>query len=104
MPRRTKPLGYERWTWAEINAGRRMNKAEKRWNRVAKNLDWDQRPDGTYQAPPQAVPYLVVITGLMLVLGFLAPNGMQAGKGADAAAATIVLLMIMVAIILLVVF
>jgi hypothetical protein len=38
MPRRRKPLGYEKWTWAEIQAGRRMTKEEKRWRRMSKKV------------------------------------------------------------------
>ena len=46
MPRRRKPPGYERWTWAEINADRRMSKSEKRWRRVAKERgEWVKRWD-----------------------------------------------------------
>src|SRR3954466_7756369 len=102
MPRRRKPPGYERWTWAEINAGRRMSKSEKRWRRVAKELNWDQRSDGSSEAPANAVPFLVVIMGLMIFLGILAPHGVNNAKGDEGALAVLVFLMMIVAAILLV--
>lgn len=101
MPRRRKPPGYGRWTWAEINAGRRMSKSEKRWNRMARDLNWDQRSDGTYQAPAQAVPLLVISLVLMFALAVLAPNGVHNTKGDAGAAATIVFLLLAVAMLLL---
>ncbi len=85
MPRRRKPAGLEKWTWAEINAGRKMSKAEKRWNRIGRDLNWDRRPDGSHQAPPQAVPILVIMLGLMLALAVVAPKGV-ANTGGDAGA------------------
>ncbi len=39
MPRRQKPPGREKWTWDEINAGRKMSKGEKRSRRLA-NQSW----------------------------------------------------------------
>ena len=105
MPRQRKPPGYERWTWAEINAGRRMNKSEKRWRRVAKELNWDQRPDGNYVAPPHAQPILFIIIALMVVLGVLAPNGldnMSGASGGVVVAALIVFLLLAGAMLLLV--
>jgi hypothetical protein len=40
MPRRPKPPGYEKWTWAEINAGRKMSRGERsaahRWQEISK--------------------------------------------------------------------
>jgi hypothetical protein len=81
-----------------------MSKTEKRWNRVAKSLNWDQRPDGTYQAPPNAVPFLVLIVALMVAFCILTPNGKQNVEVGNFVAALIVLLMLPFAMALLVTF
>ena len=103
MPRQRKPVGYERWTWAEIHAGRRMSRAEKRWNRIGNNLDWQRRPDGSYQAPPEAAPVLVVILGLMMLLGILAPNGLEHTHGDAGLLALVVFFLLIGAMLLLLV-
>ncbi|AGA29240.1 tellurite resistance TerB family protein [Singulisphaera acidiphila] len=58
--RRQKPPGYEKWTWVEIEAGRRMSKQEKRLRRIAKSLNAHQRqldvPNVPFRAPPPVVP------------------------------------------------
>lgn len=51
MPRRQKPPGYEKWTWDEIHAGRRMSKAEKRTRRMAMHLGASKGEDGRIEPP-----------------------------------------------------
>jgi hypothetical protein len=102
MPRRRKPAGLEKWTWVEINAGRRMSKAEKRWNRTAKDLNWDQRSDGSYQAPPQAVPILIIMAVLMFALVIVAPNGVAHTNGDAGAIGALIFVVIAVMGVLLV--
>jgi hypothetical protein len=41
----------EKWTWDEINMGRRMSKAEKRGRRLAVSMGASKRADGTIQPP-----------------------------------------------------
>ncbi len=102
MPRRRKPPGYEKWTWNEINAGRKMSKAEKRWNRIGKELNWEQRPNGSHQAPAQAVPILVVLGILMFALMIIAPAGLANTSGEAGAIGALVFLGILVMGVLLV--
>jgi hypothetical protein len=72
MPRRQKPPGYEKWTWDEINAGRRMSKAEKRTRRMAVAFGATKMPDGRIQPPPVAEnPVYYLVFGGLLVLCFL---------------------------------
>jgi hypothetical protein len=92
MARRRKPVGFEKWTWNEINAGRKMSKAEKRWNRIGNDLNWDKRPDGSYQAPTHAIPILVVMAILMFGLMIVAPNGIAYAKGDAGAVGTLLFL------------
>ena len=73
MPRRQKPPGYEKWTWDEIKAGRKMSKAEKRGRRVAIAFGATKLPDGRIQPPPAADNPLYYVTfGGLLVLFLLA--------------------------------
>jgi hypothetical protein len=51
MPRRQKPSGKEKWTWDEINAGRKMSKTDKRWRRLAVSLGATKEPDGRIRPP-----------------------------------------------------
>ena len=94
MPRRQKPAGYEKWTWAEIDAGRRFSKSEKRWNRAAKDMCWSQRDNGSYEAPAAAKPLLIVIVILMVGLTVVAPKGLANTKGEAGAAGTLIFLAI----------
>ncbi len=68
MARRIKPPGYEKWTWDEINAGRKMSKSEKRTRRLAFAFGGTKRTDGSIQPPPFAdnPMYWVVFIGLTL--------------------------------------
>ena len=70
--RRVKPPGYERWTWAEIDAGRRMSRSEKRWNRAFKGMGWERNSNGSYTPPnPAAATIAVLMFLLMAVVGFM---------------------------------
>jgi len=51
MPRRQKPPGLEKWTWAEIRAGRKMSKGEKRMRRIAKSFGGVEDKQGNIRAP-----------------------------------------------------
>ncbi len=69
MPRPKKPPGQEKWTWDEINAGRKMSKTEKRGRRLAVALGATKAPDGRIQPPrvednPQ---YYAVFIGLLIL-------------------------------------
>jgi hypothetical protein len=72
MPRRVKPPGKERWTWAEIDAGRRLSKSEKRWRRMGKDFGWAKQPDGSYRAPTEAQPFVLLLGLAMLAMGVCA--------------------------------
>jgi hypothetical protein len=100
MPRRKKPPGYERWTWAEIEAGRRFSKSEKRWKRFAKNSSWKQRSDGSYAAPAHTQPILFLIVLLMLLLAAVAPKGLEHANG-EAAIACMLILFALIALMVL---
>lgn len=41
-PRRKKPPGMQRWTWEEINLGRKLSRTERRYRRVQKTFGLDQ--------------------------------------------------------------
>ena len=51
MPRRQKPPGQEKWTWDEINAGRKMFKTEKRYRKTAVVLGATKSEGGRIQPP-----------------------------------------------------
>jgi hypothetical protein len=51
MPRKQKPPGKEKWTWDEINQGRKMSKTEKRYRRLAVNLGATKHDDGRIEPP-----------------------------------------------------
>jgi hypothetical protein len=68
MPRRQKPPGYEKWTWDEINACRKISKGEKRSRRLAVSLGATKSDRGQIQ-PPAFVDnpmYYVDFIGLIL--------------------------------------
>lgn len=104
MPRRRKPPGYEKWTWAEINAGRRMSKTEKRWNRAFKSMNWEQRPNGTYAAPRHARPFIALILILLFVLAVAAPNGLDNAHGGAGLIAALAFLLLIPAFLMLAIF
>lgn len=91
MPRRRKPAGYEKWTWAEIEAGHRFSKAQKRWNHAAKKSGWEQRPDGSYVMPAVLVPLFVVMLIAMIAIGAVAPKGIAYTKGDNGAIGAMIL-------------
>jgi hypothetical protein len=67
MARRTKPLGLEKWTWAEIDRGQRWTRLERKWRKRGRECGWVQRSDGTYEMPAGAA--LVYIgTGVVLLI------------------------------------
>jgi hypothetical protein len=84
MPRRQKPAGKEKWTWDEINAGRRMSKSEKRYRRMAVNLGATKRDDGSIQPPTFGEnPHYYFVFGflvLVLILVLLIKIAETAGK------------------------
>ncbi len=67
MPRRTKPPGMEKWTWDEINQGRRMSTYERRYRRLAIRAGAMKRPGGKIEAPALAdkPAYYLVFVGLI---------------------------------------
>jgi hypothetical protein len=69
MPRRQKPLGFEKWTWDEINQGRKMSKTEKRYRNMAVNLGATKSSDGRIVPPSGAdnPTYYLVFGGLLLL-------------------------------------
>ncbi len=69
MPRRQKPPGMEKWTWDEINAGRKMSKSEKRTRRLAVSLGATKAPDGRIQPPPfgDNPMYYFVFIGILIL-------------------------------------
>ena len=77
MPRRTKPPGKEKWTWDEINQGRRMSKAEKRTRRLAVSLGATKASDGRIVPPTLAdnpTYYLVFIGLIALIQAYVFPG------------------------------
>jgi hypothetical protein len=38
MARRTKPIGMEKWTWAEINRGQRWTGLERKWRKTGREF------------------------------------------------------------------
>lgn len=80
MPRRQKPAGMEKWTWNEINAGRKMSKTEKRYRRLAVSLGATKRSDGRIQPPAYGdnPTYYFVFIGLLVF--FILMLILSAGK------------------------
>jgi len=66
---------HEKWTWDEINSGRKMSKAEKRPRRLAVSLGAMEAPDGRIQPPTYSdnpTCYFVFIGLLILcVIGLI---------------------------------
>jgi hypothetical protein len=72
MARRQKPLGKEKWTWDEINRGRRWTGNERKWRKRGKQCGWAQTPDGSYQMPPgAALIYIGVFVALIVLYAVL---------------------------------
>jgi hypothetical protein len=73
MPRRQKPPGLERWTWDEINAGRRMSKAENRGLRLGVALG-GRKVNGriVYDDVPDNSPAYYVALGIVVLFAVLA--------------------------------
>ena len=71
MPRKQKPPGYEKWTWDEINQGRKMSKAEKRGSRLAQHLGATKDESGRI-VPPKFEDnpgyWIVMITVLIVIV------------------------------------
>ncbi|WP_165253606.1 hypothetical protein [Paludisphaera soli] len=69
MPRRQKPPGYEKWTWDEINQGRKMSKTGKRIRRLDVGLGASKDARGNITPPlySEAPHYWWVMIGLMIV-------------------------------------
>ncbi len=80
MAQRQKPPGFEKWTWEEIRAGRRIPKAEKRWRKIAKSMGATEKPDGRIQPPsePENPGYYLFFGGalaLLIIFGVAFPGG-----------------------------
>jgi len=72
MGRRQKPPGMEKWTWDEINAGRKMSKGEKRARRLAVAFGATKEPDGRIQPPPMHDnPLYYLVFGGLVLFGIL---------------------------------
>jgi hypothetical protein len=68
MPRRQKPPGKEKWTWDEINQGRKFSKTERRYRALAQSLGANKSSTGK-TIPPSAADnpsYYVVFIGLLI--------------------------------------
>jgi hypothetical protein len=76
MPRRRKPPGRENWTWAEIEAGRRFSKAEKRAERLGDALESLREPDGTRPGLGTLVLKLLAIAVLIPLAAIGGPIGL----------------------------
>ncbi len=68
MPRRQKPPGQEKWTWDEINQGRKMSKTGKQYRNLAVSFGATKSPDGKIVPPSGAAnpTYYLVFGGLLL--------------------------------------
>jgi hypothetical protein len=62
--RRAKPSGYEKWTWAEIDAGRRMSKGEKRMRRAVQAYQGAPLRDRIWMTPFIFMVFGVAVAGL----------------------------------------
>ena len=69
MPRRQKPPGFKKWTWDEINQGRKMSKTEKRYRNLAVSFGATKSPDAKIVRPSGAdnPTYYLVFGGLILL-------------------------------------
>lgn len=69
MARRQKPPGMEKWTWDEINLGRKMSKAEKRGRRMAIAFGATKKEDGQIEPPSfdENQTYYFVFIGLLVI-------------------------------------
>ena len=68
MARRAKPPGQEKWTWTEIEQGRRWTGNERKWRKRGRESGWEQKNDGTYQMPAGvAIVYIGTIILLVVI-------------------------------------
>ncbi|WP_165253514.1 hypothetical protein [Paludisphaera soli] len=73
MPRRQKPPGYEKWTWDEINQGRKMSKSEKRYRRLGVGLGASKDARGNVTPPSyHEAPQFYWVMGGLLVMALIA--------------------------------
>jgi transposase len=74
MPRRTKPPGMEKWTWDEINEGRRMSTYERQYRRLAVRAGSLKSPGGKFETPAFAdnPAYYLMFIGLIALAIFFA--------------------------------
>lgn len=73
MARKQKPIGYENWTWDEINLGRKLSKAEKRNRRLAQHLGATKDSKGNITPPSaQESPNYYLIFGMLLIIFIIA--------------------------------
>ncbi len=71
MPRRQKPPGLAKWTWDEINQGRRWTGNEKKWRTRGKQSGWEKKADGSYQMPPEAA-FIYIGTIIVIIVIWVA--------------------------------
>ncbi len=72
MARPRKPPGKEKWTWAEIRAGRRMSKGEKRARRLAKSFGAEEKPDGELKHTPDSMLACILIFAVLFLVAVVA--------------------------------
>lgn len=72
MARRTKPPGFEKWTWREIDAGRKMSKGEKRMRNTLVSMGAKEKPGGKIEHTPESLAFavilIVVVVGIALLV------------------------------------
>ena len=71
MARKVKPPGFEKWTWREIEAGRKMDKTEKRMRRAATSLGAKEKPGGKIEHTPESLAYVIMLIVGMVVIALL---------------------------------
>lgn len=71
MPRPRKPPGYEKWSWKEINAGRKMSKSEKRTRRAMVSLGAKERRNGSMEHSWESAFFGGIMAAVLVVGGLL---------------------------------
>lgn len=71
MARRIKPPGYGKWTWREIDAGRKMSKGEKRMRNTLVSFGAKEHRDGKIEHSPESLAYAVILMIIMVGVALL---------------------------------
>lgn len=71
MSRRIKPPGCEKWTWREIDAGRKMSKGEKGMRNTLVSLGAKEQKDGKIEHSPDSLVFAVIIVIVMVGVALL---------------------------------